>query len=93
MAEHGHQYQSRSDAVNAFADRPTISADEIATRLDDLDCDVTVGYTQTQHDWEQARVDAWRQDESDTIDSALDQKQRVDQQLIEIETARLGPPD
>jgi Rieske Fe-S protein len=72
MAERGHDYASRSDAINAFADLPTISADEIATRLDDLDCDVAVGYTQTQHDWEQSKVDAWRQDHSDTIDTALD---------------------
>lgn len=85
MAERGHEYPSRSDAIGAYADRPTISADEIITRLDDLDCDVAVSYTQAQHDWEQVQVDAWRQDQRETIDSALDLKQLVDQHLVEVE--------
>lgn len=88
MSDRGHEYQSRSDAINAFADRPTISTAEITTRLDDLDCDVTVGYTQAQHDWEQAQVDAWRQENSDTIDAAIGQKRRAVQQLADIEVAQ-----
>ena len=88
MSERGHQYRSRGDAINAFADRPAISADEITTRLDDLNCDVAVGYTQTQHDWEKAQVDAWRNDYSDTIDAAIEEKEQVDQQLADIEMAQ-----
>lgn len=85
MAERDHPYRSRSDAMNAYVDRPTISANEIATRLDDLDCDLAVGYTRAQHDWERTQIDAWRLDQRDAIDFALEQKQLVDQQLAEIE--------
>ena len=88
MAERAHQYQSRVDAITAYAARPTIRAVEIATRLDDLDCDVEVGYTAAQHDWEQAQINTWRQDHRDAIQNALDQKQLVAQQLAEIEASQ-----
>lgn len=90
MAERDHQYRSRIDAITAFAERPTISDDEVATRLDDLDCDVAVGYTQAQHDWEQAQIDTWRRDHRDTIGNALEQKDLVEQQLDEIEADQRG---
>jgi Rieske Fe-S protein len=93
MAELGYQYPSRLDAILTFADRPTISTEEITTRLDDLDCDIAVGYTQRQHDWEQTQIDAWRTENSDTIQRAIDQMQLVDQHLAEIEAARQQPQD
>ncbi len=93
MAEHGHHYRSRVDAITAYADRPTISADEISTRLEDLDCDVAVGYTQSEHLWEQAQIDTWRQDHRDTINQALELKQLVEQQLAEIEAEPHNPQD
>ena len=86
MAELGYQFPSRLDAILNYVDRPTISAEEIATRLDDLDCDLAVGYTQRQHDWEQVQVDTWRAENSDIIERAIEQKQLIDQHLAEIET-------
>lgn len=88
MAERDHQYELRIDAIVSFADRPTISADEITTRIDDLNCDIAVGYTQAQHDWEQAQIDTWRQNHLNTINTALDQQQLVEQQLVEIEAGQ-----
>lgn len=87
MAELGYDYPSRLDAIISYADRPTISAEEITTRLDDLDCDIAVGYTQRQHDWEQAQIDRWRAENADTIQQAIDQKRIVYQHLAEIEAA------
>jgi len=85
MAARGHEFKSRSDAIRTFAERPTISADEITTRLDDLECDTAVGYTQTQHDWEQIKVTSWQDANSETIATAVEQKRAVDEQLAEIE--------
>jgi len=85
MAARGHDFESRSDAILTFQERPTISADEITTRLDDLECDTTVSYTQTQHDWEQSKVTSWRDANSETIATAIEQKRVVDEQLAEIE--------
>ena len=93
MAELGYQFPSRLDAISTYADRPTISAEEITTRLDDLGCDLAVGYTQRQHDWEQAQIDRWRADNRETIQRALDQKQLVDQHLAELEAAEQEPQD
>lgn len=87
MAARGHEFESRSDAIRTFAERPTISPDEITTRLDDLECDTAVGYTQTQHDWEQTKVTSWRDADSDTIATAVEQKRVVDEQLAEIEAS------
>ena len=66
------------NAILTYADRPTISTEEITTRLDDLGCDIAVGYTQRQHDWEQTQIDVWRVENSDTIQRGIDQKQPVD---------------
>ena len=93
MAEFGHQFQSRIDAILTYVERPTISTEEITTRLDDLDCDIAVGYTQRQHDWEQAQIDTWRADNRETIQRALDQKQLVDQHLAKIEAVEQESQD
>ena len=88
MNARGHKFKSRSDAIRTFAERPTITADEITTRLDDLECDTTVGYTQTQHDWEQSKVTSWRGANSATIATAIEQKQAVNEQLTEVEASQ-----
>ena len=87
MAKLGYQFTSRLDAIVTYVDRPTISTEEITTRLDDLDCDLAVGYTQRQHDWEQVQIDTWRAENHETIERAIEQKQLIDQHLAEIETA------
>lgn len=92
MADKGQLFTSRSDAFDAYADKQTISAPEIETRLADLDCDLTVGYTQQQHDWEQAQIDTWRAAQQDTIANALTEKRLAEQRLTEIETASYGSP-
>lgn len=93
MAELGYKFPSRLDAILTYSDRPTISTEEITTRLDDLDCDIALGYTQRQHDWEQTQIDTWRADNRDTIQRAIDQKQLVEQHLADIEAATQEPQD
>ena len=88
MAARGHKFESRGDAIRTFAERLIISADEITTRLDDLECDTAVGYTQTQHDWEQSKVTSWRDANSETIATAVELKRVVDEQLAEIEASQ-----
>ncbi len=85
MAERGHDFRSRDDAIRAYADRPTVTSREIDTRLDDLDCDIAVGYTERQHDWEGARIDTWRADNADTIAIAIEQKLLLEGQLSALE--------
>lgn len=92
MADVGYQFPSRLDVVLDYVDRPTISTEEITTRRDDLDCDLAVGYTQRQHDWEQAQIDIWQDDNREAIQQAIEQKQLVDQHLATLEATEL-PPD
>lgn len=90
MADSGYPFTSPSEARNAFAGRPTISTREIETRLADLDCDLAVGYTQQQHDWEQTQIDIWRDSEQATIADAVAQLQLADDEIIATETIVYG---
>lgn len=87
MSEHNLSFQSRLDAILRYADNPTVTSQEIETRLIDLDCDLAVGYTQTQHDWEKERVDAWLISEQQAIEDAVAKRAQAEQQLIAIEAA------
>ena len=92
MSQNGHSYSTREDAWIDFVENPDITANEIRTRLVDLDCDIEVGYTQTQHDWEADRIDEWRASESAAIASLVQKRTEVELQLPAIETAEYGTP-
>jgi hypothetical protein len=70
-----------------YADEPTVTGQEIETRLIDLDCDLAVGYTQAQHDWEQDNVDAWRISQQQPIEDAVSKRAKAEEQLVAIEAA------
>lgn len=83
-------FDSPSDAVRMYADDPHVTDDEIATRLIDLDCNLAVGYTQTQHEWEQTQLDAWQLTEQEAIGEAIAKREQLELELGAIESATYG---
>ena len=90
MSAQGRPFDSRADAILTYAEDPQVTDEEIRTRLIDLDCDLVVSYTATQHEWEQTRVDDWIAREPGAIRDAIAERADVDTQLIEMEVNHFG---
>ncbi len=86
MARSGYDFNSPQMASLTFSQEPTLTPEEIAARLTDLECDVAVGYTQSRHDWEAVRVEDWRAGADDAIQAAIADRTTLAQLLSQLDT-------
>lgn len=88
----GYNYRRKNDPILLYQDAVTITEIEIATRLADLDCDIQVGYTQAQHDWEAPRVAGWETSNREAIQVAIADRAELLDRLSELEIELFGSP-
>jgi hypothetical protein len=92
MGNAGYTYRSRKDPIAHYQEAVTITENEIATRLVDLDCDIEVGYTQAQHDWEAPRVAEWETSNREAIQTAIAERTELLDRLSKLEIDLFGSP-
>lgn len=85
MSEHGYDYAAPVEPMRQFGGREEIGSDEITVRLADLECDKTVGYTETQFAWEAAVVQEWTADHEAELTALAEEGVVVARQLSEAE--------
>ena len=92
MGGAGYEYRSREDPTRIYQEAVMITDSEIATRLVDLDCDIQVGYTQAQHDWEAPRVARWETANREAIQTAIAERTELLDRLSVLEIELFGSP-
>ena len=64
MKQSGYNFETRDDPGLIYSDTPTVTSEEIATRLQDLDCDKQASLTLRQSRWQLERSAKWMDDNS-----------------------------
>lgn len=90
MGEQGYDFDSPQDGVTLFGENSEVTADEIAARTADLDCDRSVGMTQSRSNWERERFEQWRSDFGAQWSELLELIDAAGQELTELESEELG---
>lgn len=62
IRDQGYELTSPRDGLERYAGADEVTAEELATRTADLQCDRTTGLTAAQSAWERQRFDRWQQD-------------------------------